>query len=69
MDRIEKLSKDLQKVKENFELWRYSGLNEEILIVYLSHKMDISKKEVKKFLENVDNFFEDLIVEETIKKL
>lgn len=69
MDKIDKLNKDLQKLKENFDLWKNSGLNEEILIIYIADKTGYPKKYVKQMLGNMDEFFETLITKEFSEKL
>ena len=69
MDKITELNKRLQEIKDSFDLWKNSGLNEEIMIVYLAAKLGIAKKDVKNFLNEQEKFFNDLIKAETVKKL
>ena len=69
MNKIDKLNKDLQKMKENFDLWKSSGLNEEILIIYIADKTKLPKMYVKQMLGSLDEFFETLITEEVSKAL
>lgn len=71
MDKIEQLSKRLKEVKECFDKWQNSGLNEDILIIYLHHKLGrkISVKDIKKMLQEQKNFFDNLIKDEVVKRL
>lgn len=68
-DKIKELNERLKKVQEDFKKIKDSGINEEILIIYLQAKTKLSKKDIKKVIDNVDLFFDDLITDEAIKKL
>ena len=69
MNKIDRLSKQLLKVKERFDMWKNSGLNEEILVVWLHHKTGLSIKKVKELLEDQQKFFDELIKTEVVKRL
>jgi len=67
--RIDKLNKQLQAIKESFDLWKNSGLNEEILIIYLARECKMGERTIRKILEKQQEFFDKLIKEETVKRL
>lgn len=69
MNKIEKLGGDLEKIKESFELWKKSGLNEEVLVIWLMNKTKLNKHQVKSMLTNMNKFFDDLIIGEVQKEL
>jgi hypothetical protein len=69
MDKITELSKRLKDIKDSFYLWQKSGLNEEVLIIYLSDKTHLPKKAVKNMLNNQKEFFDKLIKSEVVKRL
>ena len=69
MDKIEKLRWDLEKIKESFDLWKNSGLNEEVLVIYLMQKTKLTKHQIKSMLTNMNVFFDDLITKEVTKEL
>ena len=69
MDKITKLSDDLKKIQQNFDTWKFSGLNPEVLVIYLHHKTGISIKNVKSLINSQEEFFTNLIVKEVEKEL
>ncbi len=60
-DRVKTLNKRLKKVVEKFNELKKSGIDEEILIVYIHHKTKLSRKNVKKMLEAQEEFYKKLI--------
>ena len=69
MSRIDELNHQLKKIKEAYDLWQESGLNKEILKIYIMHKTKLSKKAVTDMLESQQKFFDELMKEEVIKRL
>lgn len=69
MDKIDQLNWNLKKIKESFDLWKNSGLNQELLIIFIQHKTKLSKHQVKLMLSSMDDFFDKLITEEVTKNL
>jgi len=67
--RIDKLNHQLKAIKDAFDLWKDSGLNKEVLEIYVMHKTKLSKKHVKDVLMAQQKFFDELIKEETLKRL
>lgn len=67
--RIDRLNHQLKAIKEAFDLWKDSGLNKDILVIYIMHKTKMSKKHVKDMLESQTKFFDELMKEETVKRL
>lgn len=67
--RIDKLNHQLEVIKKAFDDWKDSGLNKEILIIYIMHKTKISKHNVKLMLETQTKFFDELIKDEVVKRL
>ncbi len=68
-DKIKELNTRLKRLKADFERLEKSGLNREILIIYLHDKTKLPKKKIKQLLDNVSLFFDELIIEETVKEL
>ena len=62
-DKIKMFGEQLKRVAEGFETMKTHGIDEDILIAYLCHKMRISEKQVKEFLKNTEAFYEKLIKE------
>jgi DNA-binding protein H-NS len=69
MDKVTLLEKRLEEIKEVFEAIKKNGINEEILIPYLQMKTKLSRKDVKKMLNSIEEFYEDLISKETAKSI
>lgn len=67
--RIDKLNKQLKAIKNSFDLWKKSGIDEEILIVYMASKTGMSKQTIIKILKSQEEFFDRLIKEESVKRL
>jgi DNA-binding protein H-NS len=69
MDKITTLEKRLKEIKEIFEAIKKNGISEEILIPYLQMKTKLSRKDVKKMLNSIEEFYEDLVSKETAKSI
>lgn len=69
MDKVTLLEKRLKEVKEVFEAMKKNGISEEILIPYLQMKTKLSRKDVKKMLNSIEEFYEDLVSKETAKAI
>jgi hypothetical protein len=66
-DKITTLEKRLKEVKEAFEAMKKNGISEEILIPYIQSKTKLSRKDVKRMLNSIEEFYEDLVSKETAK--
>jgi len=69
VDKTTMLEKRLKEIKEAFEAMKKNGINEEIMIPYLMHKTKLSRKDVKKMLDNIEEFYNDLISKEIAEKI
>ena len=69
MDKITILEKRLKELKETFEAMKKNGISEEILIPYIQMKTKLSRKDVKKMLNSIEEFYEDLVSKETAKAI
>jgi hypothetical protein len=67
--KIDTLNKQLKDIKEAYEKWQHSGLNEEVLIIYLQAKTKLSRKKVMQVLNEQQKFFDNLIKDEVVKRL
>ena len=67
--KIEELNYQLKAIKEAFDTWQDSGLNKEILEIYIMHKTKLPKKKVKDVLMAQQKFFDELMKEEVVKRL
>jgi hypothetical protein len=69
MEKVTLLERRLKQVKETFEALKKSGINEEILIAYLQNKTKMSRKAIKRMLDNIEQFYEDLVSKEVANAL
>jgi hypothetical protein len=69
MDKFEELNSRLKKIQETFEEWKNSGMNEELLIIYLADKTGIGKKDIKALLKSQEQFFKDLVKDAVVDRL
>ena len=69
MDNITKLNKNLKNVYKKFNELKESGIDEEIMIAYLKMKTHFSRKEIKKFLTEQDDFYKKLVSKIVLKKI
>jgi len=60
-DKIEVLNKRLKEVVDKFNQLKKCGLDEEILEIYIEKKTKLSKKNVKKVLDSMEDFYNKLI--------
>ena len=66
---LNKLHENMKEIKRKYDDWVNSGIDKELLEIYLIHKTKLSKKKVQDFLKNVDEFFDKLVGEEVAKSL
>ena len=69
MDKIDTLNHQLKAIKEAFDIWQDSGLNKEILEIYIMHKTKLPKKRVKDVLMAQQKFFDELMKEMVVERL
>jgi len=67
MDKVTLLEKRLKELKETLEAMKKNGISEEIMIPYIQSKTKLSRKDVKKMLNSLEEFYEDLISKEVAK--
>lgn len=67
--KIDTLNHQLKAIKDAFDLWKDSGLNKEVMVIYIMHKTKMSKHNVKMMLESQTEFFDKLMKEEVVKRL
>lgn len=68
-NKIDELNYQLKAIKEAFDIWQDSGLNKEILEIYIMHKTKLPKKKVKDVLTAQQKFFDELMKDEVVKRL
>ena len=66
-DKIETLNKRLTEVRDKFIELKACGIDEEILEIYLQKKTNLSRKNIKLVLDNLDRFYNKLIKQEIVK--
>lgn len=69
MDKIETLNKRLKEVKEKFEALKKCGIDEEILEIYLANKTKLSRKDIRKLLTCLEDFYMKLVKKEILEHL
>lgn len=60
-DRLDKLNKRLKEVHDKFMELKKCGIDEEILIIYLQKKLDMSRRDIKRFLDAFEDFHRKLV--------
>ena len=68
-NKIETLNKRLKEVKEKFDALQKSGIDHEILEVYLASKTKLPRRDVKRLLSHLEDFYDRLIKEDILKNL
>jgi phosphomevalonate kinase len=69
MDEYDDLNSRLKEVVKKFKEWRESGMDEEILVIYLHDKLRMSRNKVYDMLNRMDEFYEKLVKEKIIRGL
>lgn len=69
MTDLNKLRKSMEKAVKSFNELKSVGINQDILITYLSAKTGMSKRIIKEVLKNQEKFYNDLIDKEMLKEL
>ena len=65
--KAEILSERLKKVVESFDAMKKSGIDEEILISWITYKTRMKINDVRKMLEATDEFYNKLLKESIIE--
>ena len=65
----EQLHHRLKDVMKTYHDLKKLGFSEDILVTYLQSKTKLSKKKVVQLLNNIDEFYENLIQVETSEKV
>jgi len=68
-DKITILNKRLKEVKDKFDALQKSGIDHEILEVYLASKTKLARRDVKRFLSHLEDFYDKLIKTSILKAL
>ena len=69
MDKIDKLNKRMKVIVDAFDSWKKSGLDEEIMVIYLHDKTKLSKRDIKSMLSNMEVFHKKLVTETLVEAL
>ncbi len=69
INKIETLNKRLKEVKEKFDALQKSGIDHEILEIYLANKTLLPRRDVKKLLSHLEDFYDRLIKKDILKNL
>lgn len=69
VDKITTLNKRLTEVRDKFVELKECGIDDEILEIYLQKKTNLSRKNVRLVLENLDGFYNKLIKSEILREL
>ena len=68
-EKIEILNKRLTEVRDKFIELKECGIDEEILEIYIQKKTNLSRKNVRLVLTNLDEFYNKLIKNEILRGL
>lgn len=69
MDKIELLNSRLKEVVACYQSWKDNGMSEEILIAWFMVKMKVSRTCATKIVTTYEEFFNELIKTETLKRI
>ena len=67
-DRIEIFGERLKRLVEGIETMKHFGLDEEILVSWLVHRLKVSERKAREIIKCQDEFFSRLMKEEIINK-
>ena len=67
-DEVTKLNERLEKVREALVFWKSSGIDEELLVIYLHDKTKVPKREIRRIFKSTEDFFKALGVRLVLKK-
>ena len=67
--KLDTLNKRLNEVKDAYNNLKKSGLNEEMLQIYLMYKCKISMKKAKMIIEQTDLFYKTIVSNEVLDQL
>lgn len=68
-DELEILNKRLKETADKFKTLKESGMDEEILKIYLKHKTKLSMRDINSVLKHTEEFYDKIMKEELIKGL
>lgn len=68
-DKIEILNERLKEVSEKFRVLKESGIDEEILEIYLERKTKLSKGKIRDVIHHTEEFYKKLIKNTMLEKL
>jgi hypothetical protein len=66
---LRSFSKRLETLNKNLEIMKQVGVDEDLLVAYLCHKLKISEKNAKKMLSSIEEFYEKLMKEGIAKSI
>ena len=69
VDKITILSNRLKEVSKKFDDLKKCGIDEEILEIYLQNKTKLSRRKIKEFLKNLEDFYHKLVKNAIIDSL
>lgn len=65
---LKKLQDNLNEVVKKFREFRDSGINEEMLLIYIADKTKLPKKEIKNMLDKEKEFYDVLIKDKVLSE-
>jgi ribosomal 50S subunit-associated protein YjgA (DUF615 family) len=68
---LKSFSKRLELLNQNIEIMKRLGVDEDILVAYLCHRLKISEKKTRQMLHSIEEFYDKLIktgMAKTLKK-
>lgn len=68
-DKLEILNNRLKETRDKFIELKNSGIDEEILEIYLQHKTKLSKRNIKLVISNLDEFYNKTIKNNILREL
>ena len=68
-DRLDKLSKQLEKLKEGFQAMKDFGIDEDLLIAYVMLKTKLSRRAVTMMVHATDEFYQKLLNKAVVDNL
>ena len=66
---LNKLEDHMKEVVKKFNEFKKSGINKEIMIIYIADKTRLPKGKVKEMLKSQEEFFKNLISEAVAEKI
>ena len=69
MAKLDRLDKNMKDVVSKFKDLKNSGVDEELLIIYIKDKTKLPTRDIKKMLDKQEEFYNKLVKEEVVNSL